>query len=712
MDQRLQKNGWAWVRLALTTIVVAGLSTSLLSFPLFPSGRLVLEEGDVAPRDVRAPRRLTYESAIRTAEQRQLAEATVEPVYTSADGNISRQQLERSQDILDYLGSVRADSYATPSQRRAWVLAVPELSSIPLGAADGLLNLPDESWERVKLEVFNVVADAMQNGVREGFVEQARREIPSRVSFDLSVEESSVTAALAMQMIVPNTFYDETATQAAREQAREQVAPVLVTYESDEIIVREGQRVSALHMEALRAAGLQQSRTRWIDVLGYGLLVVVALVLLGLFLLRFQPSVLWQGSKLLLLSLLLVIFLLLARLMVPDRTVLRYLFPASALSMLVTATLGAPVGMTVSVLIGGAAALIGEQSLELATYFVVGGLIACMVMQRADQLSAFFRAALFVSLAHIAVIASFQLPLERIDLTELALRSLSALANGGISASMALGGLFMIGPLFDVITTFRLIELSRPDHPLLRRLLREAPGTYHHSLMVASLAEQAAERIGADPLLTRVGAYYHDVGKIVRPYFFIENQVEGFNPHEQMDPSISAEVIINHVRDGVELARRYRLPSRVAAFIPEHHGTKRVSFQYERALQLAGGDAQQVDEANFRHIGPKPHDKETALVMLADGSEAIVRARRPGTPEELAEAVRTIFRRTMESGQLEECPITMRELHLAEESFIATLKGVFHPRIRYPEPVEAPAALAQQAAEPIVPAAEKETVSR
>ncbi|MBN1953440.1 MAG: HDIG domain-containing protein [Anaerolineae bacterium] len=680
-----RKSWWVWTRLVLMAVVLVALATFLLAFPLFPSGRLVLEEGDVAPRDIRAPRRITFDSEIRTMEQQRLAEQAVEPVYTPPDAALAREQLDRTQQVLDYLGSVHADTVATPTQRRAWLLAVPELADLPIEIADGLLALSDESWGRVQLETLSVVDEMMRRGVVDGFVDEAWQAVPLLVGLDLSPEEADVTAALARRLIVANSFYDAAATQAARDQAREQVPPVLRNYEAGEIVVREGKRVDALDLEALRELGLQQSRTSWVDVAGQGLLALAAVVLLGLFLARFQPDVLWEGRKLLLLGLLLALFFFLARLLVPDRTVLQYLYPASALAMLATVTLGQHTGLAVSLLMGAVVGLIANQPLELASYTVLGGLVATLSLQKADHPGALFRAALFVAMVHVVVLLGFQLPLERTDLVDVTLSLLAAIVNGLVSASMALGLLFLIGPLFDIITTFRLIELSRPDQPLLQRLLRESPGTYHHSLMVANLAEQAAERIGANALLTRVGAYYHDVGKIARPYFFVENQMEGVNPHQQLDPRTSADIIIQHVQDGLELARRYRLPSQIRAFIPEHHGTNRASFLYEKAVELAGGDASLVDESFFRHRGPKPQSRETALVMLADGSEAIVRANRPASPEELAEAVQKIFDRAIRSGQLDECPITMKDLAMVQDSFISTLKGVFHPRIHYPE---------------------------
>jgi putative nucleotidyltransferase with HDIG domain len=259
------------------------------------------------------------------------------------------------------------------------------------------------------------------------------------------------------------------------------------------------------------------------------------------------------------------------------------------------------------------------------------------------------------------------------------------MVGGVISGGLTLGGLFLLAPLFDLATTFRLVELSHPNHPLLQRLLREAPATFHHTMMVASLAEQAAERIGANALLTRAGTYYHDVGKLARPYFFVENQRGLSNPHDRLDPQTSVDIVVGHVRDGIKLARQYGLPARVRAFIPEHHGTLRVSFFYQKALEAAGGEAGLVDESLFRYPGPRPQSKETALVMLADGCEAATRAARPSTSEEVVEIVSRIFDARIRDKQLDECPLTLRELQIVKEAYIELLKGAYHPRIRYPD---------------------------
>ncbi len=675
---------WAWLRLILLGTVLAGITATVIVLPLLPTGQEVLAEGDVAPQDIRAPRSLTYESSILRAKEQERAAGKVEPIYTLPNPSWARQQLDRARQVLDYLGSVRADTLASPAQQRGWILAAPELIDLASETLDVFLALSDESWDRVQLETLAVLDQAMRREIREGHLEDAREGIPALVSLDLSSEETTVTIALVQHFLVPNSFLNPTATTEAQAHARGGVGPMLRTIKADEIIVREGARVKALDLEALEQLGLQKPEVGWTDFAGTILLAIAGTLLLCLYLVRFQPDVLWCGQKLLLLVLLTACFVMGTGRMIPGGVALRYLVPAPALAMLTTATLGPHAGVAAAIFLGGTAGAIADNPLEMTTYVALSGLIATLTMERVEHTSTLFRAGLFAALMHVTVIFIFHFPQDMTQLSGLLIPVLTGAANGTVSASLALGGLFLIGPLFDITTTMRLVELSRPDHPLLQRLLREAPATYHHSLMVANLAEQAAERIGADALLTRVGAYYHDVGKLARPYFFAENQVKGVNPHDRLDPHTSAEIIIDHVKDGLRLARRYRLPRRVRTFIAEHHGTNRASFLYSKAVQLAGDDTL-VDESDFRYPGPKPQSKEAGLMMLADGCEAAVRATRPANAEEVAEIVNRIIRAREDDGQLSECDLTLRDLETVREVFISSLKGVYHPRIQYPQ---------------------------
>ncbi|MGB9593543.1 MAG: HD family phosphohydrolase, partial [Anaerolineae bacterium] len=299
-----------------------------------------------------------------------------------------------------------------------------------------------------------------------------------------------------------------------------------------------------------------------------------------------------------------------------------------------------------------------------------------------ERLSVFVFAGMLVALANWLTVLAFRLPSQRYDWIGLATLFGAGLLNGGLASMLALLGYFALGNLLDIPTTLRLVDLARPTHPLMRQLLLKAPGTYHHSILVSNLAEEAAERIGADPLLARVGAYYHDIGKTLRPYFFVDNQTDGDNIHDRLDPETSAHIIVSHVKDGIDLARKYDLPKRIVDFIAEHHGTSLATYFYQRAQESAGDG--KADPTRYQYPGPKPRSKETAILMLADACEAAVRSLRPATAEEIETIVRNIIADRMQNGQLDDSNLTLRDLDEIRAAFTATLQGVFHPRIRYP----------------------------
>jgi putative nucleotidyltransferase with HDIG domain len=324
-----------------------------------------------------------------------------------------------------------------------------------------------------------------------------------------------------------------------------------------------------------------------------------------------------------------------------------------------------------------------EGNLALMVYAVVPTLVGTLKLRRGERLASFAATAGYLAAVNLAVVCAFVLSEGQVDLRGFAARAGAAMINGVISVIVSLVGVYMIGLAFGVVTPLQLIELSRPTHPVLRQLLLKAPGTYHHTLIVSNMAERAAEAIGADSLLTRVGTYYHDVGKTIRPYFFIENRTEGADPHARLDPNTSAQVIISHVKDGIALAQKHRLPQRVVDFIPEHHGTLLVSYFYHQAVRQAGSpDA--VDKAAFRYPGPKPQSRETALTMLADGAEATVRSKRPASLEEIEQIVSESIQSRVLSGQLDECSLTMDDLREIRRAFVDVLRGLHHPRINYP----------------------------
>jgi putative nucleotidyltransferase with HDIG domain len=337
-------------------------------------------------------------------------------------------------------------------------------------------------------------------------------------------------------------------------------------------------------------------------------------------------------------------------------------------------------------LLGGA---VNGGSLEITAYIFLGGMAGIIAVRRGDRLQVFLQASIAVFAVCALVVSVFSLlaasdvPVTRDiqGVVELYFASAASAAGSGIAA---VGSYAVLGSVFGILTVFQLLELANPSQPLLRRLLVETPGTYHHSLMVGNLAERAAEAIGADPLVTRVAAYYHDIGKLANPLAFIENQAGGENIHDQLDPEVSAGILKQHVADGIDIAYRAKLPKALIAYIPQHHGTAIMSYFYARAKALAGAGVA-VDERRFRHAGPKPQTREAALIMLADGVEASVRSLASRDEAAIRAMVTRIIEERTADGQFDECDLTLRDLERIREAFVGQLLGMYHTRIAYPQ---------------------------
>jgi putative nucleotidyltransferase with HDIG domain len=381
-----------------------------------------------------------------------------------------------------------------------------------------------------------------------------------------------------------------------------------------------------------------------------------------------------------------LVFLAGARLTIPGRTVLPYAFPLPAVGLLIATLFGVEAGIVFSVALALLAPYALPNTLDLLPFYLITSLTGVLVLGSARRVWSFFRAGAAITGAGIAMLIAFRLPFTEMDAVALLQLTGAAIFIGLASSSAALILQYFLAQSLGLTTALQIIEISRPDFPLLQFFLRTAPGTYQHSLQVANLAEQAAELIGADALLTRVGALFHDVGKSLNPMFFIENQPQGeINTHEDIDPVEAAAAIIAHVTDGVALAHKHKLPRRIDDFILEHHGTMTTRYQYNQALEAAGGDASKVDVEDFRYPGPRPRSRETALLMLADGSEARARAERPQTEEDIRKIVLSTIEAVQKQGQLDHTQLTLRDLSIITDAFVTILRGAYHPRVNYPK---------------------------
>ncbi len=682
----------------LLGLALWALTSAVLILRVVPSNQVALSVGDISATDIQAPQDATYQSSILTKQAQDAAAARIPDIFDGPDPDVARQQETRARQVIDYITTVREDAYASQEERIAWLTAIPEPELTPEVAAL-ILDLDSEAWQATSDELLRVLESAAQNEIREGQVSAIRRRLPNLIRYSLSDEQRSVVEAMASGLIQANTLFNAAQTEEARQQAREQQLPVSVTYRAGEAIVRAGQRITELHIEALDALQLRQQEVRPGEIISPILTVLLLVLVLGLYLRRIRPGFWIEPRNMILLYLLCGLMVALARLMItgaPDSP-LHMFYPLAGLSMLLAVIFSPPLATIASLILSLVLLLLSQGSVEVTFFALLGSLVGALSLGRFDRLRVFLRASLAVALTNALIVIAFGLFEPGLDAVQLGIQALLGMVGGGLSASLALAAFFVLSSLLDLTTPFHLMELARPTHPLQRLLLLEAPGTYHHSLLVGNLAEQACDAIGADGLLARVGAFYHDIGKTTRPYFFTENQLDGVNQHQKLDPHTSAQIIIDHVEDGIKLARKHRLPRVIRAFIPEHQGDGLVKSFYYQALQEAEETGAQVLEKDFRYPGPKPQSRETAIVMLADSCEATVRSRRPGSAEELNELVHTIISDKLTGGQLDECDLTMRDLEQTRRVFVSTLQGVFHPRVRYPEPVRAATLRAQTA---------------
>jgi hypothetical protein len=591
--------------------------------------------------------------------------------------------LEELRNALAFITSVRADPYATPEQKLTDLAALENIQ-LSQDTATSILALNDSRWQVIQQETIVVLEQVMRTVIREDRLEDARRSLPALVSLSLPEEQAAIVTELASAFVAPNSFYSETLTEAARQKASEAVAPVTREFKAGETVVQRGQIIAETDLEALQQLGLAQPQYDWRDLVSAAAIVFLSIGF-NLIYLRRNLRILNDARSLALITLLFLVFLLGARLIITGHVVIPYVFPLAAYSLTIAVLFGAEPALVTTLALAILVVFGLPNALELTLYYTLGSFFGVLTVGRGQRILAFFWAGAVVAACGSLVAIAIRLPQPETDWVGISTVIGAALLNGIASASLTVLLQFFLAQFLGMTTALQLLEISRPDHPLLQRVLRNAPGTYQHSLQVANLAEQAAERIGADGLLTRVGALYHDIGKALTPVFYIENQMPGNpNPHDQLEPASSAEIIVKHVNDGLELARQHRIPRRIQDFIREHHGTMIARYQYVNAVKAAGGDESKVDPELFRYPGPPPTSRETAILMLADGCEARVRAVRPKDTDEMRALIKSVIDDRIALGQLTDTDLTLRDLDTITDSFTTTLRGIYHPRIEYP----------------------------
>jgi len=672
--------------LALILLIVTSLAAYaalILPLSLRPSS-LPLQAGQVAPQDLQAPSNVEYISDVRTTQARDAAERSVLSIYTAPDQAIARRQISRLRTALETIASIRGDNTISLVQKNIEMAALPDigLSSKTISL---ILTATDLRWAAVQQDALRVLEQIMRSSVREENISGVQSGVQSMVSFALNDEQADIVVNLVSPFIVPNSFFSPELTDAARLQARQTVEPVTQTYLAGETVVQRGKVLTIANIEALEILGLVRPSNPLMEYLGTAAIVIVVMTFIGFYFHRRRPAYYNDGRSLVLIAVLFILFLAAARLVIPNRTLLPYVFPLSAFGLLVATLFGPGGGLMLSFAISLLAAFGLPNSLDFTIFYIMVSFTGVLSLGKAHRISSFAWAATVSALTGMAVITAYRLPAGDLDWVGYLSLMGASLLNGIASTSVALMLQYLLAEFLGLTTGLRLLEISRPDAPLLQYFLRRAPGTYQHSLMVSNLVEQASEKLGMDSLLVRVGALYHDVGKATTPAFFIENQLpNNLNPHNDVDAETAAASVIRHVTDGVVLARKYRLPRRITDFMLEHHGTLLARYHYNRAVQEAGGDVSKVDASKFRYPGPRPSSRETALLMLADNVEARTRSEGARTEGEIRSVVQKSIDFCQKEGQLADTRFTLKDLTVISEVFVTTLTGLYHPRIAYP----------------------------
>jgi cyclic-di-AMP phosphodiesterase PgpH len=666
--------------ISLFLILIALIMPILRSY-LTPA----LEAGQVAAQNYRATRAITFESQVLTEQRKQTAAQSVSPIYTSPNTSIARKQLEQLRTSLAYITSVRADVYATTAQKMDDLAAMDDIDLSQESAAT-ILSFSDTRWQAIQQEAIEVLETVMSGTIRPDNINSAIQRVPSLVSLSLSEDQAAIVVELTEAFIAPNSEFSESATEAARIEAMEAVTPVSRSFVAGQTIVSQGEVLSDSDIEALQQLGLAQPEQRWQDIVSTVIVALILVVFLIFYTYQRKRFLLRNPRRLTILSFIFSLFLLSARLAIPTHVVIPYAFPLAAFSLVVSILFGVELALIWSIPLAILTSFGLSNALDLTFYYLISGFLGILAIGRAQRILVFFWAGAAIATAGILSILIYRLPSPSIDPIGILTLFGAASFNGLASASIAILLQLLLAQLLGMTTPIQLMDLTRPDNPLLQLLLREAPGTYQHSLQVSNLAEQAAEQIGADPLLTRVGALYHDIGKSSNPIFFIENQPPDFlNPHDDLKPLDSAQIIIRHVSEGEKLAQKYRLPKRIQDFITEHHGTLITRYQYVQAVKATNSNESEVNIQDFRYPGPRPQSRETAILMLADGCEARIRAERPETEKDLEFLIKNTIENRMSEGQLDDTQLTLSDLTEIRESFTAALRGIYHPRVKYPQ---------------------------
>ncbi|SQB33904.1 metal dependent phosphohydrolase [Clostridium cochlearium] len=641
-----------------------------------------LIEGEIANVDIKATREVVDEIATK-AREKQAVESV--PLQYNKKPEIKNNVIEDIDKLFNKIPLV-ANLEISDKEK---INKLREGINIKLSDEDymELLKLEKDDLANLKATLLKTISELYDGvnisdgsaGDNSDDIKKAREFIIERIN-DSELNKKTLknlATVIAYSEIKPNFFYDKEKTEELRQEAKKR-APVVI--KKGQIIVKEGEPVTKAQIDILAKLGLLNSKDsfEWYIYLSLGILIALVMTIQWVYIRKFNREIFNNLSKLGLINIFTCMFVIFARVLSKQP----FLIPLACIPMLFTLLIDGKLSLVVNGLTCILISCAVEFNVEITLLTIINVLSISIILKKMQQRNDILYSVLYVSIINVILTFSAGVLLSN-NTVDVVKKAGFSLVGSILSGVFTIGFLPFFESTFDIVTTIKLLELSNPNNPLLKRLLMEAPGTYHHSVLVGNLAEMAAEQVGGSPVLSRVASYYHDIGKIKRPYFFKENQLGNDNPHDKINPNLSTLIITAHVKDGIELAEEYKIPKVIRDIIEQHHGTTLVKYFYI-TMKNSMENPEEIKEEDFRYPGPKPESKEAAIIMLADSVEAAVRSINDPTKGKIEEMVNNIIKGKLNEGQLDNCDLTLKDIDKIRNSFVKILLGIYHQRIEYP----------------------------
>lgn len=634
--------------------------------------------GDIVSSDIKAPRDTIDEDA--TKEKIDDAISKVADKYT-VKTEVQEKAEKNIEDLFSKLNSLNSMNIS-PNEK---VNKLKEINNnLSNTNCESLISIPQSDLEKIKKNMLSILSDIYNKNIQDGDEESLKKakETASKAIDDLKITDGYVDAirTVVLAEIKPNLFYDKESTEAVIDEIKKDTENVVI--KKNQIIANEGEPITKGQIKTLKSLGLLNDDDSGMNIVYITLALFVGVILYieNWYIYRNYKDIYYDTKKLILINLITIISLLLSR----GFSILSpYLIPVACAPLLMSLLINYKISLFVNTMNVFLIANIVEFEPQIILICVLCSLLGSTFIRKMEQRNDILYASIFMTIVGVLLNLANGIYLSS-NFKEIILNTSLIVIGMIFSGVFAIGILPVLEGIFDVVTTLKLLELSNPNSPIMKKLLMEAPGTYHHCMLVANLAEMAAEEVGANSVITRIGAYYHDIGKTARPYFFKENQLTKDNPHDKINDTLSTLIILSHVKDGVELAKEYNLPKVIVDIIKEHHGTTLVKYFYYKAKNAAE-NPDDIKEEDYRYPGPIPSTKEAGIIMLADSTEAAVRSITNPTSEKIQKMIHDIVDDKVKSGELDNCDLTLRDINTIKECFLKALNGIYHKRIEYPK---------------------------